>query len=439
MSRLDPAALGFARHARLAIVSLICLIAGFGSWAGLTMISGAVIAAGQIIVLDEQQIIQHPEGGVVAEILVRDGDRVEAGAILMRLEGTRLRADLAMIDAQRNDLLARTARLEAIRDGRAEVIFPVHLMEAAQHQPAREVQIASQMAGQTQLFLAQRDSRAGILSQLDHRRAQIDTQIEGIEAQLAALDRELDLIARDYNAQSQLLDRGLAQVARVIALEREMARLDGRRGELVAERAAAAERRSEISQQALSIDAQAREGAERELRDISLRLVELTEAYHARAEALDRLDLRAPVAGIVHGLQVTTPRAVLRSAEPAARIVPSDRPLMVRARLAPADIDQVFPGQSAVVAFTGLNMRDLPQLEAAVEKISADTFDEPGSGQQYYRVDLRLAADTLDRIGAAILRPGMQVELFFETGAQRPISYLTSPLTAYFSRALRES
>lgn len=437
MSARDP--LAPRRHLALAFLTLAVLVFGFGAWAGLSRLSGAVIATGQLEVEQNRQIVQHPEGGVVDTISVTEGARVAAGDVMLQLDGTRLQSELNLVENRLFELMARRARLEAERDGADSISFPANLLEARNNRPELVAQIDAQMDGQRRLLGARRDTTDGLIAQLEQRRAQIDTQVQGMTSQIAATDRQIALVAEERDTQADLLERGLAQAARVLALDREAARLEGARGALLAERAAAAERRAEIGQQILSIGAQNREDAQTELRDISATVLELAERRRALLEQIARLEIRAPVGGIVYGLQVTTPRAVLRAADPALFIVPQDRPLVISARVNPADIDQVQPGQEAVVMFTGLNLRELPQLAAGVTQVSADAFTDPDLGQSYYRVELELLDESRALLDGQTLLPGMPVEVFLQTGERSPLRYLSEPLLAYFSRALRES
>ncbi len=425
-------------HLRLALLSLAVLIFGFGGWAAFGTISGAVVAPGQLQVERDRQVVQHFDGGVVADIMVEEGARVAAGDVLMRLDGAQLRSELSMVETRLFEIRARRARLQAERDGRETITFPPQLRRARAQHPELADQIASQMDGQRQLLAARRATTQGTIAQLENRRAQIATQIEGITAQLEATRRQLELVARERDTQADLLERGLAQAARVLSLDREAARLEGARGSLLSERASAAERRAEIEQQILSLRAQQREDAQRELRDLSATELELAERRRALSERIERLELRAPVAGVVYGLQVSTPRAVLRPADPALYIVPQDQPLVITAQVRPSDIDQVRTGQNAIVMFPGLDTRDLPQLGAQVVQVSADTFTEESRGRSYYRVRLELQQDTVAALGDRALLPGMPVEVFLQTGARTPLQYLTRPLTTYFNRALRE-
>lgn len=437
MSVPDP--LSPRRHMTIAVAALAVLVLGFGGWAAFTTISGAIIALGQLEVEQNRQIVQHPEGGVVEEVSVTEGARVDAGDVMLRLDGTRLRSELTVVESRLFELLARRARHEAERDGADTLVLPPELAEARSERPALAAQIDAQMEGQRRLLDARRETTAGLITQLEQRSAQIDTQVEGITAQIAATDRQIALVAEERDTQADLLERGLAQAARVLALDREAARLEGSRGALLSERASAAERQAEIAQQILSLKAQNREEAQTALRDISANILELAERRRALLEQIERLDIRAPVGGVVYGLQVTTPRAVLRAADPVLYIVPQDRPLVISARVNPADVDQVQPGQDAVVLFSGLNLRELPQLAARVMQVSPDAFVDPNLAQSYYRVELELLEDSRTLLSGQTLLPGMPVEVFLQTAERSPLRYLTEPLTAYFGRALRES
>ncbi len=435
---MRDAAFSARNHLLLAVVAIGLLVLGFGSWVALARIAGAVIATGALEVAQQHQVVQHPDGGVVEAILVAEGDAVSAGSVLMRLDGTQLRSELAIVETRLFELLARRARLEAERDGAAQPVFEDMLMAAAtRHDPG--AQIRAQMAAQVRLLAARRETTARLIAQLEQRQVQIDAQKNGISAQLAALERQLSLLAEERAAQRSLLERGLTQAALVLALDREAARLEGNHGALLAERAVAAERHAEIGQQILSLSAQRQEEAQLELRETTAQELELAERHRALSTRIARLELRAPVAGIVHGLQFTTPLAVLRAAEPALHIVPRDRPPIIAARIAPADIDQVAPGQSATLYLPALDMRDMPQLMAEVIHVSADTFTDTRDGTRFYRVELAFLDESLAHLPAQVLLPGMPVEVFLQTVTQSPWRYLTRPLTSYFSRALRES
>lgn len=424
-------------HLALALLAGALLVLGFGAWAGLTRINSAVIGTGQLEAALKRQVVQHLSGGIVESIHVAEGDSVGAGDILLRLDGSQLVSELAVVESRLFDLLARRARLEAERDNAEHLRFAPELHAAMTH-PDHGAQIRSDMAAQTALLSARRKTLAGLHAQLQQRQVQIKAQVAGIAEQIHALDRQLALLEAELAAQEALLDQGLTQAARVLALERETARLEGYRGALAAERAVATERHAEVAHQIIALGMQRTEEAHSALRQVNAQEMELRERRRALKVQIARLDLRAPVAGIVHGLQVTTPQAVLRAAEPALYIVPQDRPPVIAARVAPADIDQVTTGQLASIHLPALDLRGLPRPMAEVVHVSADAFTDTPDATPAYRVELAFLDASLAQLPVGSLLPGMPVEVFLQTGAQSPWRYLTRPLTSYFSRALRE-
>jgi HlyD family secretion protein len=414
---------------------LALLIFGFGGWASFSEISGAVIAPGQIEVDQNRQVVQHPDGGVVAEILAQEGDTVRQGQLLIQLDATRLGSELAIVEGQLFELMARRGRLEAERDDRPEPVYDALLLDSA----ASNGDAAVLMAGQSQLLAARRASTAQEVAQLAKRRSQIDTQITGISAQSQALGQQLQLIEEELTDQQTLLDRGLAQAGRVLALRREQARLSGQLGELTAQRALAQERATEIDLEVIKLRTQQREEAITRLRDLQFRELELAEQRRALLERRDRLAIRAPVSGIIYGLQVTTPRSVIRAAEPVMFIIPQDRPLVIAARVDPIHIDKITLGQPVNLRFSALDQRTTPELTGEVAKVSPDAFVDQARGLSYYRAEITLPEAEQAKLPNTIrLLPGMPVEAFIRTGDRTPLAYLTKPLTDYFSKAFRD-
>lgn len=423
------------RHLALGLGGLALLILGFGGWASFSEISGAVIAPGQIEVDQNRQVVQHPDGGVVAQILAQEGDSVRQGQLLIQLDATRLGSELAIIEGQLFELMARRGRLEAERDDKPEPVYDALLRDSA----ASNADAAVLMAGQSQLLAARRASRAQEVAQLAKRRSQIDTQITGISAQSQALGQQLELIEQELKDQQTLLDRGLAQAGRVLALRREQARLSGQLGELTAQRALAQERATEIDLEVIKLRTQQREEAITRLRDLQFRELELAEQRRALLDQRDRLAIRAPVSGIIYGLQVTTPRSVIRAAEPVMFIIPQDRPLVIAARVDPIHIDKITLGQPVNLRFSALDQRTTPELTGEVAKVSPDAFVDQARGLSYYRAEITLPEAEQAKLPENIrLLPGMPVEAFIRTGDRTPLAYLTKPLTDYFSKAFRD-
>ncbi|MFN3208778.1 MAG: HlyD family type I secretion periplasmic adaptor subunit [Roseovarius sp.] len=417
------------------LAGLLILVGGFGTWAAVTQISGAIIAGGQIEVDQNRQVVQHPDGGVVAAIEIDEGDVVEAGQTLLRLDPTQLYSQLVITENQLYELQARRGRLEAERDDREEITFPELVSEAA----ADDEEVAGLLEGQQRLMTARNETVAGEISQLEKRRGQIRNQIEGIESQQVALDEQLSLIERELTDQQSLLDRGLAQASRVLALQREKSRLSGQLGELVAQAAQAEGRITEIDIEVLKLGTRRREEAITTLRDLQFRELELMEERRALIERLSRLDITAPVGGVVYGLQVFALRSVIRPADPILYVVPQDRPLVINAQVETTDIDKLFVGQEVTLRFSALDQRTTPELIGQVVQISADAFQDDNTRQSYYRAEIRLSEGQRERLPENVtLIPGMPVEAFIRTADRTPLAYLTKPLTDYFAKAFRE-
>lgn len=417
------------------VTGLIILVGGFGTWAAMTEISGAVIASGQIEVDQNRQVVQHPDGGVVASIEVDEGDTVDAGQVLLRLDATALRSQLAITENQLFELQARRGRLEAERDERDEITFPELVRDVA----ARNTEVAELLDGQRRLLTARNETVASEISQLEKRRGQIGNQIEGIEAQQAAMDEQLALIEEELADQQSLLDRGLAQASRVLALQREQSRMLGQLGELAAQVAQSEGRITEIDIEVLKLGTRRREEAITTLRDLQFRELELLEERRALIERTSRLDITAPVSGVVYGLQVFALRSVIRPADPILYVVPQDRPLIINAQVEPTDIDKLFVGQEVTLRFSALDQRTTPELIGQVMQISADSFQDDNTRQSYYRAEIALSEGQRERLPEDVtLIPGMPVETFIRTADRTPLAYLTKPLTDYFAKAFRE-
>ncbi len=415
----------------IGLLALLVLVGGFGTWAVMAQITGAVIASGQIEVDRNRQVIQHPDGGVVDAIVVQEGDTVAIGDTLIRLDPSLLQSELAIVEGQLFEILARRGRLEAERDGADTLQFDPLLSEVPQG--------ADLIQGQTRLFDARRESSTRAVEQLDQQRAQIASQLGGITAQQAALDTQSDLIAKELEDQQKLLAQQLIQASRVSALQREQANLMGRVGELTASAAQAAERMTEIEIQILSLATTRREEAITRLRDLEYNELELTERRRTLRQQLERLDLRAPVSGIVYGMQVFAEQSVIRAAEPVMFLVPQDRPLVIATKVQPTDIDQINLGQEVTLRFSAFDQRRTPELTGSVTLVSADIFVDDATQQSFYQAEVQLNEGELEKLpDDMVLIPGMPVEAFVRTADRSPMDYLLKPLADYFAKAFRE-
>lgn len=417
------------------ILALVVLVGGFGGWAATTNISGAIVASGQIEVDQNRQVVQHPDGGVVAEILVEEGDTVEKGDVLIKLDPTLLQSERTVVEGQYYELVARRARLSAERDGLDEITFTEDLLQRAEKDP----EIADLVEGQRNLFFARRDSVKQEVDQLAKRADQIAEQVNGIVAQQNALTDQLALIEQELTDQQSLLDRGLAQASRVLSLQREKSRLSGQVGELTAQKAQSEGRITELDIEILKLETQRREEAITTLRDLQFRERELAENRRAILERLDRMEITAPVSGVVYGLTVFTPRSVIRPADPVLFLVPQDRPLVIAAQVPPIHIDEIYLNQAVSLRFSSLDQRQTPELFGEVVQISADAFEDQASRMRYYRAKIILQDGEIDRLPpGVVLIPGMPVEAFIRTADRTPLQYLVKPFTDFFAKAFRE-
>ena len=418
------------------LLALVVLVGGFGTWSVMTTISGAIIASGQIEVEQNRQIIQHPDGGVVAEILVQEGTVVEAEDVVIKLDDTLLASQKLITEGQLFELMARRGRLEAERDDLSDITFDPLLEEAAAAKP----KVQSLLDGQERLFRARITSISQEIDQLGKRRQQIADQIKGILAQQTAMDTQASLIKSELINQQDLLDRGLAQVSRVLALQREEASLAGRMGESIAAIAQSEGRVTEIDIEILKLGTRKREDAITRLRDLQFRELELAEQRRSLGEQLSRLDIQSPVSGIVYDMQVFTPRSVIRPADPLMYLIPQDRPLVIAAQVDPVHIDQVFPGQDVTLRFSGLDARQTPEVFGHVTKVSADAFKNEATGIPFYRAEVVLNQGEFARLPeGTTLIPGMPVETYIRTNDRTPMAYLVKPFIDYFNKAFRES
>jgi len=420
----------------IGFIGLSLLFGGFGTWAVKSQIAGAIVASGRIEVERNRQIVQHDKGGTVAEIRVDEGDGVKAGDLLIRLDPAQITSQLVIVEGQLFELMARRGRLEAERDETDTLKFDKELLEAGGQNP----DLQELMEGQENLFRARRASVAQEIDQLGKRRGQTLNQIEGVVAQEASLSTQLDLIEEQLVSQQSLLDRGLAQAATVIGLKREQARLRGQIGELAASKAQAEGRVTETDIEVLKLGTTAREEAITQLRDLRYRELELIEQRRALRAEIDRLDIRAPVSGLVYGLLVQTPRSVIRAAEPLMYLVPQDRPLIIAARVQPIHVDEISLGQKVNLRFSSLDQRTTPELVGLVIQISADSINDELTGQPYFRAEITLNPGEMEKLPEGTqLVPGMPVDAFINTGERSPMAYLIKPLADYFVRAFRES
>ena len=428
-------ALGFG-----AIAALVIGLAGWGVFAS---VAGAVIVMGQVETETRDQVVEHVEGGTISEILARNGDLVAKGDQVLRFDDTALRSEEAMLDAELVDLTARHARLQAEFRGDGGIDWYPELTQRAEHDAGvREV-----MTGQERIFQARVADRRAEADRLGKRIGQTREQIRGLEAQAGAVGQQHASLVGELAGKRMLYEKGLLRLDDLLALERETQRLEGQLGAIAASIASARGLISELEVSIMQIDTRQIEESVAEAREIQARRNQVRERLAAVRERLAELVLRAPVAGEVFDMAVFTPREVVLPGEPILRIVPQDAALVVLARLAPINVDQVYPGQEAVLRFSAYPARITPTFEGRLTRVSGQAVLDEQSGFSWYEVEIAILGprggeeDTPPAGNPAadlVLTPGMPVEVHIRTGDRSPLSYLAKPLTDFFSRAFRE-
>ena len=421
------------RHLLVGAVAAVLLVCGVGGWAYSTEFAGAVIAQGTLVVDTNVKKVQHPTGGVVAELNVRDGDQVKNGDVVIKLDDTQTRANLQIVTKGIDELAAKRAREEAELDGAESVVFPKELTDR-QDDP----EVAKTIKGEAKLFETRRSARQGLRSQLSERVAQSQEEISGLTAQIESKDKQIEWIKQELEGVRDLWNKKLVQFNRVTTLEREQARLEGERGQLVASVAQAKGKIAETKIQILQIEQDMRTEVGKDLAEIRGKYAELVEKKVAAEDQLKRIDIRAPQDGMVHQLDVHTVGGVITAGQQIMLIVPAADKLIVEAKVQPMDIDQVRIGQAAVLRFSNFNSRTTPEIDGTVTVVSADVTTDQRTGQSYYTVRIAVTPDELAKLGENKLVPGMPVEVFIQTTVRTVISYFVRPLHDQIARAFRE-
>ncbi len=422
------------RHMLLGLACGIVLVGGLGAWAAATEISGAVIASGVLKVDSSVKKVQHPTGGVVGELLVREGDTVEAGQVLVRLDETQTRANLAIITKSIDELLAREARLEAEKTGAETLAFSDELLTRQDNATVEKL-----VEGERKLFELRKSAREGRKSQLRERIAQLNQEIAGLTQQAEAKTSEIALLEKELGAVRQLWDKKLVQLNRVTEVERDAARLAGERGQLMAAIAQAKGKVAEVKLQIIQVDEEMRSEVAQELSEIRAKLSEFSERKVTAEDQLKRIDIRAPQDGIVHELEIHTVGGVVGAGEPLMLIVPRNDDLIVEARVSPTDIDQLRAGQPAVLHFSGLNQGTTPEVEGQISRIGADISTDETTGRPYFVARVTIDPKSLAKLDGLKLVPGMPVEVFMETAPRTVLSYVLKPLNDQIERTFREA
>lgn len=421
-------------HVLMSFVVIFVLLGGMAAWAAMTEIAGAVVASGTVVVESNIKQVQHQEGGTVQFIHVKNGDVIEAGDLLIELDDTLTRANLAVVTKQLDSLYAQEARLTAEQDGLAMIKFTDEQTDDA----VRTASIDVIKDSQQRLFEARRNSLNGQKQQLGEQIVQFEKQIEGYQAQRNSKVAETEFVAKELEDLDGLLSQQLVSASRVSVLNRDKAKLEGELGGFTAQIAQTKEAISERHIQILQLDEDFLASVLQQLQDARGQVAQLEEQRIAAQDKLTRIEIRAPRSGLIHNLNVHTIGQVIASGEITMAIVPQDDQLIIEAQVQPINIDQIAANQQATIRLPSFDQRTTPELKANVKTISADLLQDQATGLSFYQVRLTIPEEELSKLGNKILVPGMPVEAFIKTDDRTVISYLTKPITDQIKHAMRE-
>lgn len=425
---MEPA---LARRLSVGLGMVALLGATVAGWAANAKLTGAVIASGLVVIDTSVKKVQHQTGGIVGAILVKTGDQVKAGDVVLRLDDTQARANLGIITSQIVQLSGRKARLLAERDSAETIEFPAKFIDS--DPDARSV-----MEGETKLFGKRRTALDGQKAQLKERVGQLSREIEGLTSQAASKDEEIKLMRDEMSRVVAMRKKELVTAQRLLSTQRDLTRLEGERGVLVAQIAKARGSISETELQIFGLDQTTQSEANKELREIEARIAELSERRTAAEDMLKRIELRAPQSGIIHELAVHTVGGVISPGETIMSIVPREDDFAIEVKIAPIDIDQVAIGLPATLRFSAFNQTTTPELRGRVSQRAEELTKEPQTGNAYYVARIKIEDGEREKASKMNLVSGMPVEGFIETSQRTALSFLMKPVTDQINRAFRE-
>jgi HlyD family secretion protein len=420
-------------HLIVGLAMVVLVAVGLGGWASMQEISGALIAPGQIVVESNVKKVQHPTGGVVGELRAHDGDIVKAGDVVVRLDDTVTKANLAIVTKNLDAAMARAARLEAEQRGLDKIKFPPPLTNRAS-----DPDVAAIIASEAKLFDVRVNGRTGQKAQLRERITQLNEEIAGLTAQETAKLQEIDLVQKELTGVKQLYDQHLVQLSRLTTLQRDAARLNGERAQYVAARAQAKGKITETELQIIQVDKDSLSEVAKDLRESNDKIGEFVERKVTAEDQLRRVDIRAPQDGMVEQSNVHTVGGVITAGDTVMLIVPQSDDLQVEAKVNPQDIDKLQIGQKTLLRLSAFNQRTTPELSGVVSRVSPDVTTDQRTGQSYYTIRVSMPPEEIARLGEVKLIPGMPAEAFVQTGDRTVISYLMKPLSDQLMRAFRE-
>jgi membrane fusion protein, type I secretion system len=423
----------YTKYLRQGFIALFILVVCLGGWAAIFKIKGAVIASGVVVVEGEAKTLQHLDGGIVGEILVENGDIVKKGQVMVRLNPTAMEANRTIVEKRLFEAQARIDRLRTEWDEAKEISWSKILRDAAARTDVAEI-----LTGQQKLFEARKKSMNGQVAQLRQRIAQSREQIQGLRNLIVSKQSQISLIGEELEGLRTLLEKGYVSKTRVLALEREQARLEG---DISTHRSDISRTNSAIGEteiQILQIKKDATAEILTELRQVESERSDLSEQLITASDQFERIDIISPVAGIVHDMSVTTIGGVITPGQPIMQIIPINDRLIIEARIRPIDIDQVYVGQPARINLSAFSQRTTPQLDGFVINTSADSLIDQVTGAPYFSVSIEIPAGEKEKLGDLTLIPGMPAESFIQTEERTVLNYILKPFSEQLGRSLRE-
>ena len=427
------AARAFEGELRTGLRALLVVGGVAGGWMALVPLSGAVVVPGNLVVQSNVKAIQHPTGGVVAQIAVNNGMRVNSGDLLLRLDATQAQASLQVVSKQLDEVRAKISRLVAERDGLPRPAIPAEMSARLD-----DGNVKTLLASEASLFRARVTARESQKELLQSKVSQLGEEIIGLEAQVASKAKQLELITGELTGVQELFDKRLVPIARLTALQRESARIEGERGQLMSTIAETKTKIDEAKLQMVRLDQDVRTEVVKDLGEAQVKEAELSERSIAARDVLNRIEMRAPTSGVIHQLNAHTIGGVIRAGDTVMEVVPDSDDLQIEAKLQPNDIDQVRKGQQAFVRFSAFNQRVTPQLIGQVSYVSPDTTSDKQTNMSYFTVRIMLPEEERRRLAGLQLSSGMPAEVFMQTGSRTMLSYLFKPILDQFQRAFVE-
>jgi HlyD family secretion protein len=412
---------------------VLCFILGLGTWSSLAPLDSAAIASGVVESESSRKTIQHLEGGIVRRIAVSDGDVVRSGQILIALDDTRVRAEVQSLQGQLWDAMARDARLQAEQQGHDGILFPSLLEQAGKE----NVSAAAALTAQQTIFQARWQVFQSQVAVIREKRLQVEKEIEGLRAQETASAQRTDIVREELDMVATLVNKGLERRPRLLNLQRELADVEGRRGEITAQISRAGQVINESEATLFKLESDRQHEIAQALREAQNQIFQLRERLLAATDQLSRTEVKAPEDGVVTDLRIHTPGGVIGAGAPLLDLVPRQDRLIVTARLRPEDIDVVHPGLTADVHLLPYNQRRVPRLKGIVTHVSADRLLDKRTDQPYYATKIRVEDAQIAANDIQII-PGMPVQVFVTTGRGTVALYALRPLLDSFNSAFRE-